>query len=61
MIIEVEEKQHCRFDAVSREYKYYIYRKKNPFYKDTAYFYPYTIDFEKLQQAAAIILNTKRF
>jgi len=60
-IVEVAEKQHCRFNALSREYKYYIYRKKNPFYKDTAWFYPYTIDFEKLQQAAAIILNTKNF
>lgn len=60
-IFEVEENQHCRFGAVSREYKYYIYRKKNPFYKDTAYFYPYTIDFEKLKQAAAVILNTKDF
>ena len=60
-IVEVEEKQHCRFDAVSREYKYYIYHKKSPFYKDTAYFYPYTIDFEKLQETATIILNTKNF
>lgn len=60
-IVKVEEKQHCRFDAISREYKYYIYRKKNPFYKDVAFFYPYTIDFNKLQQAAAIILNTKDF
>lgn len=60
-IFEVRGDQHCRFDAVSREYKYYIYRKKNPFYKDTAYFYPYTIDFEILQDAAAIILRTKEF
>jgi tRNA pseudouridine38-40 synthase len=60
-IIEVDEKQHCRFDAVSREYKYYIYRKKNPFYRDTAYFYPYTLDLERLHQAATIILNTKSF
>lgn len=60
-IFDVEANKHCRFDAVSREYKYYIYRKKNPFYKDTAYFYPYTIDYEKLQQAAAVILDTKNF
>ncbi len=60
-IFQVEENVHCRFDAVSREYKYFIYAKKNPFYKDTAYFYPYPIDFEKLQQAALIILNTKDF
>jgi len=60
-IFEVEENQHCRFDAISRQYKYYIYRKKNPFYKEIAYFYPYTFDFEMLQEAAAIVLKTKDF
>ena len=60
-IIEVDEKRHCRFDAISREYKYYICRTKNPFYNDRAYFYPYTVDFEKLQKAATIILGTKDF
>ena len=60
-IIEVDEKHHCRFDAISREYKYYICRKKNPFYNDRAYFYPYTLDFDKLQKAATIILHTKDF
>src|SRR6185312_611304 len=37
-IIEVDEGYHCRFDAVSREYKYYICRRKDPFYNDRAYF-----------------------
>jgi tRNA pseudouridine38-40 synthase len=60
-IFQVEEQLNCRFNAVSRQYKYYIYQKKNPFYKDTAYFYPYKIDFEKLQQAAEIIFNTDNF
>lgn len=60
-IFKVGDKAHCRFDAISRRYKYYIYSEKNPFYKDTAYFYPYTIDFEKLQQAASVILNTENF
>lgn len=30
-LIPVKPDAHCRFDAVSREYKYYIYRHKNPF------------------------------
>jgi tRNA pseudouridine38-40 synthase len=60
-IFKVDPNQHCRFDAISREYKYYIYQKKNPFYKDTAYFYPYTINFEKLHQTSAIIFNTNDF
>ncbi|HEV2354969.1 MAG TPA: tRNA pseudouridine(38-40) synthase TruA, partial [Puia sp.] len=46
---------HCRFDAVSREYRYYIYRKKDPFLADRAFFYPYTLDREKLNAAAALV------
>ena len=46
---------HCRFDALSREYNYYIYRHKDPFLKDKAFFFPYKLDIEKLQKAAVII------
>ncbi len=60
-LFKVADKTHCRFDALSRQYKYYIYQKKSPFLKDTAYFYPYKLDFEKLQEAAAIILRTENF
>ncbi len=60
-IFKVDDKTHSRFDAISREYKYYIYHKKNPFYKDKAFFYPYTIDLQKLRQAAAIIHATTDF
>lgn len=54
-ITHVSDDAHCRFDAVSREYNYYIYNHKNPFLKDTAFFFPYKLDIEKMQQAAAII------
>jgi tRNA pseudouridine38-40 synthase len=60
-IFKVPEKAHSRFDAISRHYKYYLYNKKNPFLKDTAYYYPYKLDLERLQEAAFIILNTKDF
>jgi tRNA pseudouridine38-40 synthase len=60
-IFQVQDNTHCRFDAISRSYKYYIYNKKNPFYKDRAYFYPYAVDFQKLQEAASIILSTENF
>jgi tRNA pseudouridine38-40 synthase len=46
---------NCRFDAVSREYRYYIYRKKNPFLADRAWFFPYTLRRELLDAAAALI------
>jgi tRNA pseudouridine38-40 synthase len=52
---------HCRFDAVSREYKYYIYRHKNPFLKDRAYYFPYKVDFEEMQQAAALVKSYHDF
>jgi tRNA pseudouridine38-40 synthase len=54
-LIPVKADAHCRFDAVSREYKYFIYRQKNPFNKDRAYFFPYKLDFEKMQRAAELI------
>lgn len=52
---------HCRFDALSREYRYYIYRKKNPFLADRAWFFPYTIDREKLDAAAALLPGHQDF
>jgi tRNA pseudouridine38-40 synthase len=52
---------HCRFDAISREYRYYIYRKKDPFLTDRAYFFPYSLDREKLRAAAALIPRFHEF
>jgi tRNA pseudouridine38-40 synthase len=46
---------HCRFDAISRQYNYHIYRHKDPFIKDRAFFFPYKLDMQKLQQAASIL------
>lgn len=52
---------HCRFDAVSREYKYFIYRHKDPFLKDRAFFFPYKLNLELLQKAAAILTEYNDF
>jgi tRNA pseudouridine38-40 synthase len=52
---------HCRFDAISREYKYFLYRKKNPFLRETAYHYPYKLNVEILQQAAQLITKHNDF
>lgn len=54
-IIRVKDEAHCRFDAIAREYKYYIYRSKDPFLQDRAYYYPYTLDLAALQEAAGVI------
>lgn len=60
-LISVRDDAHCRFDAISREYNYYIYQHKNPFLKETAFFFPYKLDIEKLQEAALIIKGYSDF
>lgn len=60
-LTEVPEDAHCRFDALSREYTYYITRKKDPFRFDTAWFYPFKVDVDILQQAAAMLLHHNDF
>lgn len=52
---------HCRFNAIYREYSYYIYSSKNPFLSETAWFYPYKIDVEVLQEVATSILHYENF
>lgn len=54
-LIPVADDAHCRFDAASRVYKYYIYTRKDPFLEDRAYYYPYRLDMEKMKAAAAAI------
>jgi len=54
-LIPVNDDAHCRFDAVSREYKYFIYRNKDPFLKDRAFYFPYKLEIELLNEAAAVV------
>jgi len=60
-IFEVPEGAHCRFDAESREYRYYIYRNKDPFLADRAYFYPYPLKREDLDAAASSLKDHTDF
>ena len=60
-IKEVTAEAHCRFDAQSREYKYYTYDKKNPFLSGRAYYFPYTMDKALLQDAAAVVKEYRDF
>lgn len=53
--IPVPATAHCRFDAVAREYEYFIYQSKDPFLNDRAWYYPYKLDWEGLQLAAGIL------
>lgn len=60
-IFEVPEKIHCRFDAISREYAYYIYSGKDPFLQDRAFYYPYKLNMERLNKAASLLLTYSDF
>ena len=60
-LLKVKDNAHCRFDAVSREYKYHIYQKKDPFLTDKAFYFPYTLDIEAMQKAAVILKEYSDF
>ncbi len=57
----VNDDAHCRFDATSRVYRYCIYQTKNPFLRDCAYYFPYKISFERLNEAAILLMNYNDF
>lgn len=60
-IIPVSDEAHSRFHAQSRLYRYYFYSYKNPFYTDTALYYPFSIDFDLLSVSARIIKDETNF
>jgi tRNA pseudouridine38-40 synthase len=54
-LIPVKPDSHCRFDAISREYRYFIYHHKNPFLKDKAFYFPYKLNAELMHQASELL------
>lgn len=52
---------HCRFHATAREYKYFIYDRKNPFIDDRAWYLPYTLDRTLLDACAQRIKTNQDF
>ena len=60
-IYEVASNAHSRFDALSRSYRYAVYQNKDPFVADRAYYYPYTLDVQKLQLAADVLIDYHDF
>lgn len=60
-IKQVADTAHSRFDALSRTYMYKVYQFKNAFLSDTAYFYPYPLDLEAMNQAASLLKNYRDF
>ena len=60
-IFKVANTAHSRFDAIRREYLYHIYCSKNPFLKDRAFYYPYKLDMELLNEAATTLTKHTDF
>ncbi len=60
--IKVDDTSHSRFDATSRSYEYRIFIGRNPFLLDTTWqFYHKTLDIDKMNEAAKILLNHRNF
>lgn len=60
-IVPVHADAHARFDAVSRTYHYHANTLKSPFSYPLSWQAPPSLDFEKMNQAAAILLETSDF
>ena len=60
--VKVDDKAHTRFDAVSRTYEYRIFIGRNPFMLDMTWqFYHQTLDIDKMNEAATLLLNYQDF
>lgn len=60
-IFPVEDGMHARFSATSRTYKYYVAVTKNPFNFHYSYRIFQKLDVAKMNEAAAILLETADF
>ncbi len=58
---EVAPERHARFDAISRTYRYYISRQKDPFVQDTAMIFTGKLNVDAMQQAADFLLDYEDF
>lgn len=60
-IREVEPMLHARFDAKEREYTYFLTPHKSPFRRFSAWHYAVDLDVEKMNKAAAKLLEYDDF
>lgn len=54
---------HARFDAVQKEYRYFIYttQAEDPFRRLYSYHYPYSLSLSALKQAGQLLVGTHNF
>ena len=60
-IRQVPDDMHARFSATSRTYHYFIHTRKDPFLQAYSWHVPYKLDFEKMNEAAKVLLKYKDF
>ena len=60
-IVEVKPDAHARFDAISRKYEYHIVTSKNVFKSEYAARFNEHLDFDAMNQAAAILKEYSDF
>lgn len=60
-IQQVNPHMHARFSATSRMYRYYLHTSKDPFLCLTSYETHYNLDFNKMNQAAKILMEYEDF
>ena len=58
---QVDEEMHARFSATSRTYHYFIHTRKDPFLQAYSWQIPFALDFEKMNEAAKVLLEYKDF
>ncbi|EQB34560.1 MULTISPECIES: tRNA pseudouridine(38-40) synthase TruA [Virgibacillus] len=54
---------HARYDVVEKEYRYYVWNEKEPdvFKRNYAYFFPYSLNIEAIQEACGYLEGTHDF
>ena len=52
---------HARFSATSRMYRYYLHTAKNPFLTNTSCELHYPLDFNKMNEAARVLMEYEDF
>ncbi len=60
-VVGMKPEAHARFDAISREYKYYITDRKDPFSHELKYLHNYPFDVEMMNLLARILFEYEDF